>query len=256
MTRKDPSIGPQDDAETVLHKLETGLLEHVARRIRYLELEIDEEEGEEPIDLKSLHRFAQFMLENRAIGSPSTWIDHLGFLGLEWRIPYLESVGEPADVGTEHWGRGDGILAMVFLPSGLVRFSGTSGPVWSGYRTSECQWNVYTIRHTGSSPTFPVEAGNLMIGGIIPDDHHIARYCRPKQTEQGFPSVRAFHLRPADKDALSVNWLEHYTRNHKVVSADERELVIAQIRDHIQMDPSSNGRFAVLNVGQVKVAHT
>jgi hypothetical protein len=93
-----------------------------------------------------------------------------------------------------------------------------------------------------------------MIGGLIPDDHHIARYCRPKQTEQGFPSVRAFHLRPADKDALSVNWLEHYTRNHKVVSADERELVIAQIRDHIQMDPSSNGRFAVLNVGQVKVA--
>ena len=127
--QKRPSIGPQDDAETVLHKLETGLLEHVARRIRYLELEIDEEEGEEPIDLKSLHRFAQFMLENRAIGSPSTWVDHLGFLGLEWRIPYLESVGEPADVGTEHWGRGDGILAMVFLPSGLVRFSGTSGPV-------------------------------------------------------------------------------------------------------------------------------
>ena len=93
-----------------------------------------------------------------------------------------------------------------------------------------------------------------MIGGLIPDDHHVSRYCRPKQTEQGFPSVRAFHLRPSDKDALSVNWLEYYTRNHMAVSKDERELVIAQIRDHIQMDPSSNGRFAVLNVGQVKAA--
>ena len=125
----EPKIEPQDDIETVLHKLENGLLDNVARRIRYLELEIDEEEGEEPINLNSLHGFAQFMLENRSIGSPSTWIDHRGFLGLEWRIPYLESIGNPADVGAEHWGRGDGILAMVFLPNGLIRFSATSGPV-------------------------------------------------------------------------------------------------------------------------------
>ncbi len=130
--QKRPSIEPQDDVETVLHKLENGLFGHVASRIRYLEQEIDEEEGEQPIDMKSLHRFAQFMLENRAIGSPSTWIDHRGFLGLEWRIPYLESTGAPADVDTEHWGRGDGILAMVFLPNGLIRFSGTSGPIGQG----------------------------------------------------------------------------------------------------------------------------
>ena len=125
-------LEPQDDIETVLHKLENGLYERVARRIRYLEQEIDEEEGEEPIDLNSLHMFAQFMLENRAIGSPSTWIDHRGFLGLEWRIPYLETAEDLADVCTEHWGRGDGILAMVFLPNGLIRFSGTSGPVGQG----------------------------------------------------------------------------------------------------------------------------
>ena len=93
-----------------------------------------------------------------------------------------------------------------------------------------------------------------MIGGPTPDDHHIARYCRPKQTEQGFPSVKAFHLRPGDKGQLSVNWLEYYTFNHNVTANDEREQIVAKIRDHIQMDLSYKGRFAVLIVGQVKLA--
>ena len=130
--QKRPSIEPHDDVETVLRKLENGLFEHVASRIRYLEQEIDEEEGEEPIALDSLRRFAQFMLENRSIASPSTWIDHRGFLGLEWRIPYQEHPGEFAEADPKHWGRGDGILAMVFLPNGLIRFSGTSGPLGQG----------------------------------------------------------------------------------------------------------------------------
>ncbi len=128
LDQKRLGIEPKDDVETVLHKLENGLYECVAHRIRYLEQEINEEEGQKPIDLNSLHRFAHFMLENRPIGSPSTWIDHRGFLGLEWHIPYQEGAGEFAQADLKHWGRGDGILAMVFLPSGLIRFSGTSGP--------------------------------------------------------------------------------------------------------------------------------
>jgi hypothetical protein len=48
--------------------------------------------------------------------------------------------------------------------------------------------------------------------------------------------------------------MEYYTANHNVVTKNEREHVVAQIRDHIQMDTSYKGRFAVLNVGQVKLA--
>ena len=93
-----------------------------------------------------------------------------------------------------------------------------------------------------------------MVGSPIPDTHHIARYCRTKQTEEGFPSVIAFHLRPTDKDALSVNWMEFFTQNKKVVTPSERGLVIDQIRICIQMDRPLNGPFAILNVGVAKQA--
>jgi hypothetical protein len=129
---KTPSIEPQDDIDSVLNKLEQGHFEDVARRVQYLQEEIDDEEGEDPIDLESLHRFARFMLQNQLAGSPSTWIDHRGFLGLEWRIPDPAHASESAEADIKHWGRGDGILAMVFLPTGLIRFSGTSGPVGQG----------------------------------------------------------------------------------------------------------------------------
>ena len=93
-----------------------------------------------------------------------------------------------------------------------------------------------------------------MAANSIPDEHHIARYCRPRQTEQGLPSVRAFHLRPIDQGHLSVNWMEYFTPNHNVVTTSDRTSVIAQIRQHIQMDLSSEGRFAVLNMGMAKEA--
>ena len=127
-----PAIQEQDDFYTVLRKLEQAHLTTVANRIRYLQDEIDEEEGEEQVNVESLRRFTDFILMNQPAGSPSTWIDHRGFLGLEWRIPDPARTGRIPDVNIEYWGKGDAILAMVFLPTGLIRFSGTSGPVGQG----------------------------------------------------------------------------------------------------------------------------
>ena len=127
-----PVIQAQDDIDTILHKLEQSHFMAVAKRIRFLRDEIDEEEGENSINVESLRRFADFILSGQLVGSPSTWIDYRGFLGLEWRILDPSRTGRKTDANTEFWGKGDGILAMVFLPSGLIRFSGTSGPVGQG----------------------------------------------------------------------------------------------------------------------------
>ena len=93
-----------------------------------------------------------------------------------------------------------------------------------------------------------------MIGNPIPDEQHIARYCRPTQNDEGMPSVSAFHLRPEDKGQLSVNWMEFFSPNKLAVSKDHRKQVIERIRAVIQMDKSSNGLFAVLNVGLARQA--
>lgn len=46
-----------------------------------------------------------------------------------------------------------------------------------------------------------------MKGDTIPDQHHTARYCRPKQVPYGQIQATAFMLRK-DEGSLSVNWLE------------------------------------------------
>ena len=130
--RAVPNIQEQDGFDTVLSKLEQARFRAVANRIRHLQDEIDEEEGEDLINIDSLRAFAEFILMEQGIGSPSTWIDPRGFLGLEWRIPDHARPGRTDDANSDYWGKGDGILAMVFLSSGLIRFSGTSGPVGQG----------------------------------------------------------------------------------------------------------------------------
>ena len=89
---------------------------------------------------------------------------------------------------------------------------------------------------------------------IIYDEEHIARYCRPNDTDQGMPSPGAFNLRPIDKGQLSVNWLEFFSPLWLVINKNHRELVLKQVGDVIQMDRSSGGLFAVLNVGLAKQA--
>lgn len=81
----------------------------------------------------------------------------------------------------------------------------------------------------------------------IPDEHHVARYCRPKcvQDDQILPD--AFKLRPTDT-YVSSNWMEYF--KEKEISKR-----IDGVRKALQdggFTLRPNGRFARLNVGNAK----
>ena len=78
-----------------------------------------------------------------------------------------------------------------------------------------------------------------MTGDPLPDDDHVARYCKPSSVdEQGMPMASAFQLRSGEQ-YLSVNWLEQ---------GGTRDAEEAMHRCRLR----GNGRFAVLNVGVAK----
>jgi hypothetical protein len=85
-----------------------------------------------------------------------------------------------------------------------------------------------------------------MKGDKIPDQNHIARYCRPMQVPDGQIQATAFMLR-AGEESLSVNWLEF-------LNCLSRDIEISEIR-RIYSEKFSNvgarARIAVLNVGEV-----
>ncbi len=87
-----------------------------------------------------------------------------------------------------------------------------------------------------------------MTGDPLPDDDHVARYCKPSSVdEQGMPMASAFQLRSGEQH-LSVNWLEHG-------GTRDVEAAIQQVRSGFvsrRYRLRGNGRFAVLNVGVAK----
>ena len=87
-----------------------------------------------------------------------------------------------------------------------------------------------------------------MTGDSIPDEDHVARYCKPSSVdEQGMPLASAFQLRSGEQH-LSVNWLEHGgTRD---VDGGMRTVRFGFVNRGYRL--RGNGRFAVLNVGTAK----
>jgi len=87
-----------------------------------------------------------------------------------------------------------------------------------------------------------------MKGEKIPDQNHIARFCRPMQAPEGQIQATAFMLRACDDESLSVNWLEF-------LNCSSRESEITKIRTIYSKTFSSVGaraKIAVLNVGEVR----
>ena len=87
------------------------------------------------------------------------------------------------------------------------------------------------------------------MNGSIPDDHHVAHYCKPSQVDDGVPSPDAFLPRRTE-DYRSVNWLEFF-------GALSRTDAVERVRESLRgkaftIKPS--GRLAVLNVGEAKSA--
>ena len=85
-------------------------LHAVADRLGYLRSLAEDDPDEKPIDLESLRRFSHFIMRNRRLPDPEISVSPEGFAHAEWRV-----------------GEG-GILAMQFLPVGLVRFAAVSHP--------------------------------------------------------------------------------------------------------------------------------
>ena len=85
-----------------------------------------------------------------------------------------------------------------------------------------------------------------MKGEAIPDQNHIARFCRPMQAPEGQIQATAFMLR-ADEESLSVNWLEF-------LNCSNRESEITKIRTIYSetFNVRASARIAVLNVGEVR----
>ena len=80
----------------------------------------------------------------------------------------------------------------------------------------------------------------------LPDEDHVARYCKPSAVgTDGLPKVAAFELREQEA-SLSVNWLEYF--------GPDRDVSIAEVRQVIRITLRPNGRFAVLNVAAAREA--
>lgn len=85
-----------------------------------------------------------------------------------------------------------------------------------------------------------------MKGEMIPDQNHIARFCRPWQAPEGQIQATAFMLRP-DEESLSVNWLEF-------LDCSNRKSEITKIRTIYSETFTTVGaraKIAILNVGEV-----
>jgi len=84
-----------------------------------------------------------------------------------------------------------------------------------------------------------------MKGDKIPDQNHIARYCKPTQVSDGQIQATAFMLRIGE-ESLSVNWLEF-------LNCLSRESEITEIRNiySAKLSVGVHAKIAVLNVGEV-----
>jgi hypothetical protein len=85
-----------------------------------------------------------------------------------------------------------------------------------------------------------------MKGETIPDQHHIARFCKPTQAPNGQVQATAFMLRPGE-ESLSVNWLEF-------LSTSSREAEIEELRNIYsrKLKVGTGARIAALNVGDMR----
>ncbi len=114
----------------VLDALRSHGLDEVAVRLVQLRIRLDEDPDEPDIAIESLRSFADFFLQETHLPVPEIGAGPEGFVEAEWRI--TPSGNGRANPNERYWGRGDGILAMKFLPTGLIRFAATSGPVGRG----------------------------------------------------------------------------------------------------------------------------
>ena len=85
-------------------------LEESADSLGYLQCLADEDPDEVPIAIASLRHLTSFLMNERPLGQPEIGVSPDGVALAQWRVT------------------GNGVLAMEFLGSGLIRFAATTGP--------------------------------------------------------------------------------------------------------------------------------
>jgi hypothetical protein len=94
----------------VVAALRTFGLGKVADRLVYLRSLAHDDPDEAEIEIESLRAMALFLISERQLQDPIIGVTPDGLMQIEWRLP------------------SDGILAMEFKPSDLVRFAAISAP--------------------------------------------------------------------------------------------------------------------------------
>ena len=100
--------------ETIITALKRCGLDAVSKRLSYLYELVEDDQDEPSINLDSLRELALFFLRERQLENPQIGVNPDGLAQAEW------PVGEK------------GVLAMVFLASGLIRFAAISAPAQPG----------------------------------------------------------------------------------------------------------------------------
>lgn len=98
-------IKSANSREEIIAVLRLFGLNSIADRLRYLRTLANDDADEPPIEIESLRAMALFLMSERQLPDPQIGVTQDGLAQIEWRIPT------------------DGILAMVFLSSGLIRFA-------------------------------------------------------------------------------------------------------------------------------------
>lgn len=129
--------------EGIVETIRSFGLTVIADRLVYLHKLIEDDPDEIPINLKSLQKFALFIMQQQLLPNPLISVSSDGFVHVEWQA------------GSK------GIMIMVFLPSDFVRFV-------SIYRPSENEdeWNV-----RGTLPTNRiVDAVKIFVDALVTVD--------------------------------------------------------------------------------------
>ena len=103
-------IAAESTQEGIIAVLRLFGLEEVADRLGYLRGLADDDPDETAMEVESLRAMALFLMSERQLPDPQIGITPDGLMQTEWRTPP------------------NGILAMEFLPSGLIRFAAVSAP--------------------------------------------------------------------------------------------------------------------------------
>ena len=88
-----------------------------------------------------------------------------------------------------------------------------------------------------------------MVTQPLPDEHHVARYCKPSSLVDGLPLPKAFELRK-DEEYLSVNWLEYFGESDLNAAVERVQKAFRNKRYQVR----PNARLAILDVGTAKNA--